>query len=462
MPLFTFSLLLAAATEPTVTTAIQPPPAVEVPSYVSEKKRMSEADRLKKREGMFVTGLPFFSSDPLNGVGGGATGYVHFNGRRTDPLFGYTPYTARLGLKGQYTTGSAGALALKLDMPFVSGTAWRLQVDAKYESSPNDLYFGLTEQSLQAFPEGRYSAYAKRLSTTRTGGAGEPSTVADALKHRFLEHEWMLNVKAERVLFDGNWRVLAGYEIQSLQYRTFDGTIVDAKDASTGQDVRVPNGASLLTQDVAQGRAFGMPGGRVSLLQLSLMYDTRDYEPDPSRGVFVELAQEHSSAYTGSAFTFHKFLLQGRFFAPLWTGTVARTVLATRVGYGTIIGPEATFFELQDQWSADGSIRALGGSQTLRGFKANRFLGRSVAFSNIELRHRFADISVLSQNLSFALVPFLDLGAIGDDVFGLKPVVKTSAGAGLRIGWNRSTMVLLDVAASSEDTQFFINFNNSY
>lgn len=192
------------------------------------------------------------------------------------------------------------------------------------------------------------------------------------------------------------------------------------------------------------------------------MHDTRDYEPDPSRGIFLEFAQEHSSKFSGSQFIFHKALLQGRLFARLWQGIQGCTVLATRVGYGTIVGPEAPFFEFQHQWSAEGSIRALGGSQTLRGFKANRFLGRSVAFSNIELRHRFADINVWSQNSSFALVPFVDLGAIGDDVFGLKPVIKASAGAGLRIGWNRSTMVLLDVAASGEDTQFFLNFNNSY
>lgn len=120
------------------------------------------------------------------------------------------------GLKGEYTTGNATALALKLDMPFVSGTAWRLKIDTKYESSPNNIHFGLSEHTLQALRDGRYNASARRLATTRQGTAGEASTVADVLKHRFLEHEGMLNVKTERLLFDGNWRVLGGYEIQSL------------------------------------------------------------------------------------------------------------------------------------------------------------------------------------------------------------------------------------------------------
>lgn len=433
-----------------------------LPPYVSDAKRMSDTDLAKKREGFYPTGLPFFSSDPLNGVGGGATGYLHYNGRRTDPFFAYTPYRARIGVKGEYTTGNAAALGLKLDAPFIADTAWRLKVDGKYESTPNNLYFGLTEGTLAPFPDGKYSTYAKRLSRVRPGGVGEAPAVADNLKHLFQEREWMLNIKGERVLFNGNWRILVGYEIQHLAYRTYENVEVEGTDPITGAPVRVPNGASLLRQDAEAGRAFGLGGGRVSLVQLSLMYDTRDFEPDPYRGLFVELGNEHSARYTGSEYTFHKMLLQVRHYLPIAPRVLRRTLLATRLGYGTIFGEQAPFFEYQDQWSAEGSIRALGGSQTLRGFKANRFLGRTVGFLNVEFRHRFADVELLGQNLTFTLAPFLDLGSVGDKIFVVAPTVRASAGAGLRIGWNRSTVIVADAAFSREDAQFFINFNQSY
>ncbi|MFO0664443.1 MAG: DUF5982 domain-containing protein [Polyangiaceae bacterium] len=433
-----------------------------LPEYVSDAKRMSEADVAKKREGFFVTGLPFFSSDPLNGVGGGATGYLHYNGKRTDPFFAYTPYRARVGVKGEYTTGNAAAVALKLDAPFIADTAWRLKVDGKFESTPNNLYFGLTEATLNPFREGKYSTYADRRATVRPGGSGEAPLVADNLKHLFQEIEWMLNVKGERVLFGGNWRVLVGYEIQHLTYRTYENVNVSATDPATGQKVQVPSGRSLLRDDANAGRAFGLAGGRVSLVQLSLMYDTRDFEPDPYRGVFVELGNEHSARYTGSEYTFHKMLLQARYYMPIAPRSLRRTLLAFRLGYGTIIGDQAPFFEFQDQWSAEGSIRALGGSQTLRGFKANRFLGRTVGFVNVEFRHRFADVDVLGQNLTFTVAPFLDLGSVGDKLFLVAPTIRASAGAGLRIGWNRSTVIVADAAFSREDAQFFINFNQSY
>jgi hypothetical protein len=423
---------------------------------------MSDADISKKSEGFMVTALPFISSDPLNGAGGGASGYIHYNGTRKDPFFAYTPYRARLGIRGEYTTGNAAAIVLKLDAPFVADTPWRLKVDGKYESAPNNLYFGLTEDTLASLPNGSYSKYTKALSVARPGRAGEAPLVTDKLMHMFVEREWMLNVKAERVLFGGNWRVLVGYEIQHLSYRTYENEVSSARDPATGATIRVPNGRSRLRQDVEAGRAFGIEGGRVSLAQLSLMYDTRDFEPDPYRGVFFEWGNEHSASYTGSEFTFHKMLFHARFYIPIAPRVLSRTLLATRIGYGTVLGDRAPFFEYQDQWSAEGSMRALGGSQTLRGFKANRFLARTVGFANIELRHRFADFNAIGQNFTLTLAPFVDLGSIGDEALLIAPTLRASAGAGLRIGWNRSTVIVADAAFSNEDSQFFLNFNQSY
>lgn len=431
----------------------------DLPSYVADEKRMSDADLAKKKEGFHVTGLPFVSSDPLNGVGGGMTGYLHYDGARDDPFFAYTPYRARLGVRGEYTTGNAAALAVKADVPFVADSAFRLKIDCKYESAPNNLYFGTTEETLRSLG-GRYSDYARRLAVVRAGSASEPSAVADNLRHYFLEREWMLNVKIERAL--GRFRFLVGYELQHLAYETYEGVLVEAVDPATGRSERVPAGRSLLRDDVDRGRAFGFEGGRVSLVQLSLMYDTRDFDPDPFRGVLVELANEHAATYTGSRHTFHKLLLQLRHYLPLAQGSLRRTLLATRFGYGTILGARAPFFEFQDQWSAEGSVRALGGSQTLRGYKANRYLGRTVAYVDLELRHRFLDFDLLGQDVTLTIAPFLDLGTVGDRPFVVAPTLRVAGGVGLRIGWNRSTVIVADGAFSAEDAQFFLAFNQSY
>lgn len=435
----------------------------KLPDFLSQERKLSEKDLKKKKTGVFFTGLPSFTSDPLNGFGFGATGYIFFNGEKTDKLFPYTPYFLRTGLTLKQSTGNSQEFRLKMDAPYILETPWRFKLDAVYGSSPNNLYFGLTEKTFEPLPQGTYDNYAKTLGTIRKGVQGEANEVADVLKHKFLEREWMINLKGERVLFDGNWRFITGYELQHLSYKTFENEMVEALDTTTGKTRSVPNGKSLVQQDAEKSKLFGVNGGFVSLIQGALIYDTRDFEPDPSKGLVAELGTEFSAPAIGSNFFFNKFLLQVKNYYKVLPEIFPRTVLATRFGYGTIIGDQAPFFEYQDQWSPDGSIKALGGSQTLRGYKENRFLGRTVAYTNIELRHRVGEVDLIGQNLNFTVAPFVDLGTVGDKEFLVNlSQIKASTGVSFRLGWNLSTLLTLDFALSPEDKQVFLNFNNSF
>jgi hypothetical protein len=51
----------------------------------------------------------------------------------------------------------------------------------------------------------------------------------------------------------------------------------------------------LLRRDYEQGLVSGLDGGWVSILQTALIFDTRDFEPDPTRGYYVEIANEFSN-----------------------------------------------------------------------------------------------------------------------------------------------------------------------
>jgi hypothetical protein len=434
-----------------------------LPDYISIERKISQENLKKKKSGIFVTGIPSFSSDPLNGFGIGATGYIFFNGNSDDLLFAYTPYFLRAGLNLKYSTGNSQEVRLKLDAPYVFNSPWRLKIDGVYSSSPNNVYFGLTEQTLNSFTQGNYESYSKSLGTIRSGMNGEASKVADVLRNKFLEREWMINLKGERSLFDGNWRFIMGYELQHLSYKTFENEIIQATDPTTGKIISVPNGKSLLQQDVENKKVFGINGGLLSIIQAGLIYDTRDFESDPSKGIVAELSDEISAPVIGSSYLFNKALFQFKYYHQIAPEIFPKTVLATRIGYGTIMGEQAPFFEFQDQWSPDGSIKALGGSQTLRGYKENRFLGRTVAYANIELRHKVGELNVFGQNFNFGIVPFIDLGTVGDQIFQVNlSQTKASTGIGLRVAWNLSTILTFDFSISPEDKQFFLNFNNSF
>jgi outer membrane translocation and assembly module TamA len=125
-----------------------------------------------------------------------------------------------------------------------------------------------------------------------------------------------------------------------------------------------------LQRDFDQGEISGLNGGWISIIQTALIYDTRDFEPDPTSGYYFEIANEYSGKYIGSQFEFNKLFLQGKGFWKLPFGK--RTVVASRLGVGNIFA-QTPIFEFQDQWSPDGSINSLGGKQSLRGYRANRF-----------------------------------------------------------------------------------------
>lgn len=438
-------------------------------SYM-RSRRMSDADLLKKREGTFVTGIPDLSSDPVTGFGVGIRGNVYWNGRRADPRFAYTPYLAKLKANAAWYSSNARELVLALDVPYFNGTRWRFKVDLKAQQNPANLYFGLTESTLGPLrlpsdPTGpgydTYAAYDAARSTVRPGGPGEAEFVTDALSNRFRETEYMLNLKADYAIGAGRWRVMGGYEIQNLSYATFEGVDTEGRDPLTGELITVPNGQSLLRRDFDEGKISGVDGGWVSIVQTALMYDTRDFEPDPTKGSYFEVANEYSSPAIGSQFTFNKLFVQARTYHKLPFGP--RTVIATRIGAGNIFGGEAPFFEFQDQWSPDGSINALGGKGSLRGHRANRFLARSLWFANIELRARVAEVAFWKQRFGFSLTPFFDAGTVRDRWQDLDLAqALTSYGAGLRIAWNQSTIIFLDYGVSPEDQLLFFGIGQVF
>ncbi len=434
-----------------------------------KSKRMSDEDLAKKREGTFVTGLPDISSDPVTGFGFGVRTNVIWNGKRDNELFAYTPYLMKLKANAAWYTSNAKELALSLDVPYYKGTRWRFKIDFKAQQNPANLYFGLTEKTLgdlrlpsdENTTFSTYKEYDRARKTLRPGGVGEAAFVTDALSNRFRETEYMLNLKADYALGNGKWRIMGGYEIQHLSYKTFEGMEADAIDPVTGNETKAPNGMSLLRRDFEQGNISGVDGGWVSIIQNALIYDTRDFEPDPTKGAYFEIANEYSSKLIGSQFDFDKLLIQGRYYQKLPFGK--RTVLAGRAGIGNVFGKNAPFFEYQDQWSPEGSINAMGGKASLRGYRANRFLARSMWFSNFEVRTRLVETTLWKQHLSFTVAPFFDMGTVRDRWQDLNfQNIKYSYGAGLRVGWNQSTILYFDYGKSKEDGMFFFGIGQAF
>jgi hypothetical protein len=71
--------------------------------------------------------------------------------------------------------------------------------------------------------------------------------------------------------------------------------------------------------------------------------------------------------------------------------------------------------------------------------------------ANAELRWNFAHFPVKGEEFALQLAPFFDTGRVFDRVSLGLTQWKASAGAGLRVAWNQSTLIIFDFAGSRED-----------
>lgn len=419
--------------------------SIKLPFAIANEKRLSDEDLANKKEGAYVTGAPDLSSDPVNGFGYGGEGSLYFNGKRSDPFFAYTPYRASLDLAIFNTTRSQREFMLKLDVPYIFNTKWRLRAEGGYEANPNLLYFGNTEQSLNGL-----SYYPNNDSTTKpfnnAGYADYENDISKVNKYynNYFKKEAVLNVSMEHSYMAGRLRFLVGYEAAYVDFAAF-------------------NNSSLVQQDYTAGRILGLKKGFVEIFQLGLIYDTRDLETDPGNGIFAELTNELSLKALGSQYDFNKTFAHFNFYKRIFPRVFRKMIVAGRVAFG-YTALDAPFFEYQDEWSSEGSIEGLGGANTLRGFKQSRFLARAMNFNNLEIRYRFAQCNFLKQHFAFSAVPFVDAGAVWDDMSRVNNLnnFRVSEGLGLRIAWNVNTILRFDYAVSKEDKQFFFNLAHAF
>lgn len=417
----------------------------QLPFKISKLKKLDSTELADKREGTFVTGIPDLSDDPINGFGYGVEGSIFFNGKRDDPFFAYTPYLTELDIVLFNTSNNQREFVITLDKPYLFKSKWRLRGEAAYEINPNLLYFGITGNTLNPLStlsaqDGVPSNSSNNYENYRDGLTGAYQTF-----NTYTKEEYILNVSGEYSMMDSKMRLLIGGELAGLNITTANDT------------------ASRLQRDRQTSNILGVGKSTIVFLQAGLIYDTRDFEPDPNKGVFAEITNEWSNQAFGSAFNCDKVFGQVKWYKKLLPNQFQKVIFATRFGMGYTFG-SAPFFEYQDEWSSEGSIEGLGGANTLRGYKQSRFLDRGQVFWNTEIRSRFAKFELFKQDIRLSAVPFFDLGTVysmPSQIFQ-SDRLRYNEGLGLRVAWNLSTILRFDYAVSKEDHQFFFTFGHAF
>ena len=208
-------------------------------------------------------------------------------------------------------------------------------------------------------------------------------------------------------------------------------------------------------------------GGITSSIRAGLMYDTRNVENNPTKGIWAEAHISAAPKFLGTTHPHYKFSATMRQYLPL---AGDKLVFAYRAAYEGFMG-NAPWYVLPfyDSMEPKADFDGFGGYRTVRGLMLNRVQGLHTGFYNAELRWRFIDFKLANQNIAFALSAFSDgahvfkgydltnknegtLSPVKNDLY--KKFINTSkkdgfhgsAGAGLRFIMNQNFIVAFEYA----------------
>ena len=213
-------------------------------------------------------------------------------------------------------------------------------------------------------------------------------------------------------------------------------------------------------------------GGTRLELKAGLVYDTRDREAAPNRGIWAELYFGGSPSITNDNFNYLKLNAHFRQYisTPIqWKGGGIN--LAYHLAYTGTIAGEVPFYMQQNvptlylrQMISEG----LGSGNTMRGFYGNRMVADGYAWANAELRIKLFSFTFLKQFFYVAVNPFYDCGAIvqpyrveemakvfpssAEQIAKQARTFEHSAGIGVKIAWNENFIVSVEMAKALKNS----------
>ena len=272
------------------------------------------------------------------------------------------------------------------------------------------------------------------------------------------------------------------YDIQDITLKKKGTPAYDTtpNDYLTTQGI---NSASLwqLYQKAGLIKANEANGGHHIELKAGLVYDSREHEADPSRGIWAELYAYGSPDILNGrgkdGYHYLKLAAHFRHYVPVWQDKI---VFAYHLAYQGKLAGNAPYYTLQNintlylrQIISDG----LGSINTVRGVPYNSVIGDGYAWANVEMRFKIVSFRFIKQNFYLATNPFFDMGACVQPYrleemrsvlsnteltqaeknliyTGQKEKLHMSAGVGLKLAMNRNFILSAEVAVPLNTTVY--------
>ena len=374
----------------------------------------------------------------------------------------YPRYDYKFNVEASRYTKGSGVFRFYSDMPYVVKDT-KLFFDVTYFYAKKYEFFGFNGYEASSF---------------------DPYAGIEGLKsgyHFINRNQFRFVGSMQRPFFD----VPNLYWTAGLAYYNTKVTPIDTIKMSdyAGQTTLYENyvNTGIIKEDEAHG-------GNTTQLRLGMVYDSRDHNSDPTKGIYAEATLVGApdlidrKGYSNLSYTF-----LWRHYIPVYKD---KLTFAYRLGAQNRLAGKTPWYminNLNTMFFKKMYTEGLGGSVTMRGVNRNGVIGEGFAFANLEMRWRIVGFQFINQNWQVALNPFFDAGMVTqkrgeiemmnadnggiilhdntfDSYSGDKESIHMSAGCGLKLIMNRNLIVSVDLGKAldkrdGEKLKTFIGFN---
>ena len=376
----------------------------------------------------------------------------------------YPRYNYKFNVEASRYTKGSGVFRFYSDMPYVVKDT-KLFFDVTYFYAKKYEFFGFNGYEANPFDPNVFEAMWNE-TTVKSG-------------YHFINRNQFRFVGSMQRPFFGvpnlNWTAGLAYyntKVDRINLEGYEGQKTLYEDYVN---------AGVIKKDEAQG-------GNTTQIRLGLIYDSRDHNSDPTKGIYTEATLVGApdlidrKGYSNLSYTF-----LWRHYIPVYRD---KLTFAYRLGAQNRLAGKTPWYminNLNTMFFQKMYTEGLGGSTTLRGVNRNGVIGEGFAFANLELRWRIIGFQFINQNWQVGLNPFFDAGMVTQkfreeemhtiasdpisggfgyplyDVEG-KEKLHMAAGCGLKLIMNRNLVVSVDLGKAldkrdGKKLKTFVGFN---
>ncbi|NOU46910.1 MAG: BamA/TamA family outer membrane protein [Bacteroidales bacterium] len=272
----------------------------------------------------------------------------------------------------------------------------------------------LPEQAISFFGFNGYDAIYNK--------AWEDDTDAAYKSRVFYRHKrdmWRIITNVSGKLVNDNILWSAGLDFYAVKIASVD---VDRLNRGKDEQDKLP---SLIDQPglFEKYKQWGvlpvdeLNGGTFTGLKLGLVYDSRDFEPNPMHGLWTDMILYAAPKFLSDLDK--GFIQLSVTHRQYFTLVKDKLSFVYRLSYQQKIGGHIPFYALPlliTTQMKGAYSEGLGGDGSVRGLMRNRVVGEGIVYGNTEFRWKFYKTRIWNQNIYCGLNTFIDAGMVVDKV----------------------------------------------